>query len=89
MTDMEKANTVGKSDKSVEQLNTEFASSSVIEAFVPASPEIDLRHSFERWDGSYPTTETNSIVPWIEQRPFVLLGIHDWNAIARYHTLTS
>jgi hypothetical protein len=70
---MEGASLDGPRSEKLEKLHAAFASSSIIETFVPTCPEIDLSDQFERWDGSF-HAESTSIVPFIEQRPFLLLG---------------
>lgn len=55
--------------------SAEFVESSVLEAVVPASSEIDIETELSAWDG---TNEHNSgsILPFLYQRNLVLLGKH-------------
>lgn len=53
--------------------STEFIDDTVLEAFVPAASQVNLQELLEGWDGDIPE-ESNSIVPFIEQRHFLLLG---------------
>jgi hypothetical protein len=54
--------------------SAEFVDAAVLEAFVPAISNANLQELFESWDGEY-VEEGSSIVPFIEQRQFLLLGI--------------
>jgi hypothetical protein len=54
--------------------SSEFTDAAVLEAIVPASPDLDLQTLFQEWDGEL-DTEENTIVPFVEQRQFLLLGI--------------
>jgi hypothetical protein len=63
--------------------STEFIEDTIIEAFVPAASQVNLHELLESWDGDIPE-DSNSIVPFIEQRQFLLLGEHpatDWLAL--------
>jgi hypothetical protein len=51
----------------------EFVESAVFEAIVPTASELDLNSLFQEWDGEL-ANEVSSIVPFIEQRQFLLLG---------------
>jgi len=51
----------------------EFVGTSVLEVVVPAASDVDLQDQFSAWDGDIPEDST-SIVPFVEQRPFLLLG---------------
>jgi len=52
----------------------EFLDHSIIEAFVPLTSEFDLQELLEAWDGEVPKA-SSSIVPFVEQRQFILLGM--------------
>ncbi|TID21821.1 hypothetical protein E6O75_ATG05216 [Venturia nashicola] len=52
--------------------STEFIEETVLEAFVPSASRLDIQNLLENWDGEIPEN-SNSIVPFIEQRPFLLL----------------
>jgi hypothetical protein len=51
----------------------EFVEDTILEAFVPSASHINLHELLESWDGDIPE-DSNSIVPFIEQRQFLLLG---------------
>jgi len=50
-----------------------FLERAVIEAFAPSDSDLNLRELIENWDGNGATAST-SIVPFVEQRQFILLG---------------
>ncbi len=52
----------------------EFVDSAVLEAVIPTSSELDLDQLFQEWDGEL-SNEVSSIVPFIDQRQFLLLGM--------------
>ena len=51
----------------------EFVGSAILETIIPSASDVDLQDQFEAWDGEIPEDST-SIVPFIEQRQFLLLG---------------
>lgn len=51
----------------------EFVESSVLEAVVPAKSEIDIKTAIEFWDGA--GHDDGSILPFLEQRQVLLLGM--------------
>jgi hypothetical protein len=53
--------------------SSEFAEDTILEAFVPSASHINLHELLESWDGDI-AEDSNSIVPFIEQRQFLLLG---------------
>jgi hypothetical protein len=53
--------------------SSEFVDETILEAFVPSASDLDIQNLLESWDGEVPE-DSNSIVPFIEQRPFLLLG---------------
>jgi hypothetical protein len=53
--------------------STEFIEDTILEAFVPSASKVNLHELLESWDGDIPE-DSNSIVPFIEQRQFLLLG---------------
>jgi hypothetical protein len=53
--------------------SAEFAEDTILEAFVPSASQVNLQELLEAWDGEIPE-ESSSIVPFIEQRQFLLLG---------------
>lgn len=58
--------------------STEFIEDTILEAFVPSASCLDIQSLLENWDGEVPE-DGNSIVPFIEQRTFLLLGKIIWN----------
>ena len=58
----------------VQWSDDEFASNAIIESFVPADSDFDLQALLEHWDGNG-SKASASIVPFIEQRQFIVLGI--------------
>lgn len=52
----------------------EFVESSVLEAVVPAKSEIDIKTAIESWDGAG-HDDDGSILPFLEQRQVLLLGM--------------
>jgi hypothetical protein len=53
--------------------STEFIEDTVLEAFIPSASQLNIQNLLENWDGEVPE-DSNSIVPFIEQRTFLLLG---------------
>lgn len=53
--------------------STEFIEDTILEAFVPSASQLDIQNLLENWDGEVPE-DSNSVVPFIEQRSFLLLG---------------
>ncbi|RDI85515.1 hypothetical protein Vi05172_g4503 [Venturia inaequalis] len=53
--------------------STEFIEDTVLEAFVPSASTLDIQNLLENWNGEVPD-DSSSIVPFIEQRHFLLLG---------------
>jgi hypothetical protein len=51
----------------------DFLEHTIVEAFVPSASEVDLGELLEAWDGEVPKG-SSSIVPFVEQRQFILLG---------------
>jgi hypothetical protein len=51
----------------------EFAESSVLEAVVPASSDIDIKSEIDSWDGA--ADDNGSILPFLAQRNVLLLGM--------------
>lgn len=54
--------------------SAEFVESSVLEAVVPASLDINLEHELSSWDGAV-DDERGSILPFLSQRHVILLGM--------------
>jgi hypothetical protein len=52
---------------------SDVAESAILETVVPVDADIDLGELFQSWDREF-TAEGASIVPFIEQRQFLLLG---------------
>lgn len=61
-----------------EDVNTEsdrnFVDSALVEVVVPSTTNVALQDLFEAWDGDIPEDST-SMVPFIDQRQFLLLGM--------------
>jgi len=57
-----------------ERRNIDLSESAILETVVPTDSDIDLQDLFQSWDREF-TAEQSSIVPFIEQRQFLLLGI--------------
>lgn len=55
--------------------SAEFVESSVLEAVVPASSEIDLEDELNSWEGVV-EDESGSILPFVSQRHVLLLGMY-------------
>lgn len=53
--------------------SAEFVESSVLEAVVPASSDVDLQHDLESWNGEI-EDDSGSILPFLAQRSLLLLG---------------
>ena len=53
--------------------SSEFVDDTILEAFVPAASQVNVQELLEAWDGEV-LEDKNTIVPFIEQRPFLLLG---------------
>jgi hypothetical protein len=53
--------------------STELVEDSILEAFIPSTSQLDIQNLLENWDGEVPE-DSNSIVPFIEQRNFLVLG---------------
>jgi hypothetical protein len=53
--------------------SSEFVNDTILEAFVPSASQVNLQELLEAWDGDI-LEDSNSIVPFIEQRQFLLLG---------------
>lgn len=53
--------------------SAEFVESSVLEAIVPASSDIDIEKEVQAWTGTI-EDENSSILPSIPQRSLLLLG---------------
>ncbi len=51
----------------------EFVESSVLEAVVPAHPDVDIKDEVESWDGVI-ENEKASVLPALAQRHVLLLG---------------
>jgi hypothetical protein len=51
----------------------EFVDDTILEAFVPAASQVNVQELLEAWDGEF-LEDKNTIVPFIEQRQFLLLG---------------
>jgi len=65
---------MSSSDQAREQWSSdEFLEHAIIETFVPSASEVDLQELIEAWDGEVPKGGS-SIVPFVEQRQFILLG---------------
>jgi hypothetical protein len=56
-----------------ERTSTDFIEDTVLEAFIPSASQLNIQNLLENWDGEVPE-DSNSIVPFIEQRTFLLLG---------------
>jgi hypothetical protein len=57
-----------------EERSIDLSESAILETVVPTDSDIDLQELFQSWDREF-TAEQSSIVPFIEQRQFLLLGI--------------
>ena len=66
--------TLEQPEKAPRRASGDFVDSAVLEAFVPSNSHVNLQELFESWDGEF-VEEGSSIVPFIEQRQFLLLGI--------------
>jgi hypothetical protein len=64
------------------KIDDDFVEASVVEAFVPSASEVNLSELVEAWDGGIPEG-SNSVVSFVEQRQFLLLGTHLYGAIKR------
>jgi hypothetical protein len=53
--------------------SSDFIDDTILESFVPSASQVNLHELLEAWDGDIPEDST-SIVPFIEQRQFLLLG---------------
>lgn len=53
--------------------SSEFISDAIIEACVPAASQINVQELLEAWDGEV-LEDKNTVVPFITQRQFLLLG---------------
>lgn len=53
--------------------SSEFVESSVLEAVVPASSDVDIKNDIKSWAGA--TDEGGSILPLLSQRNVLLLGM--------------
>lgn len=53
--------------------SSDFVDDTILEAFVPAASEVNVQELLETWDGEM-LENKNTIVPFIEQRQFLLLG---------------
>lgn len=53
--------------------STDFIEDTILEAFIPSASQLDIQNLLENWDGEV-LEDSNSIVPFIEQRTFLLLG---------------
>lgn len=53
--------------------SAEFVDDTILEAFVPAASRVNVQELLEAWDGEV-LEDKNTIVPFIEQRQFLLLG---------------
>ncbi|KAF2431100.1 hypothetical protein EJ08DRAFT_632809 [Tothia fuscella] len=62
--------TAGQNARS--RASTEFVDDTILEAFVPSASQVNLQELLEAWDGDIPENR-NSIVPFIEQRQFLLV----------------
>jgi hypothetical protein len=54
-------------------MSSDLVDSAILETVVPTDSDIDLQELFQSWDREF-TAEGSSIVPFIEQRQFILLG---------------
>jgi len=59
-------------DEVIPRRSLEFAESSVLEAVVPASSDIDIKSEIDSWDGA--ADDNGSILPFLAQRNVLLLG---------------
>ena len=51
----------------------DFVGATVVEAFVPTTSDFDLQELLEEWSGEG-LEESKSVVPFVEQRQFLMLG---------------
>jgi hypothetical protein len=56
-----------------DRTSSEFVDDTTLEAFVPAASQVNVQELLEAWDGDI-LEDKNTIVPFIEQRQFLLLG---------------
>jgi len=63
----------GTDQSPVQWSESDFLEHAVIEAFAPSDSDLNLQELIENWDGNGASAST-SIVPFIEQRQFLLLG---------------
>jgi hypothetical protein len=66
--------TLEQTEKGSRKASGDFVDSAILEAFVPVISNVNLQELFESWDGEF-VEEGSSIVPFIEQRQFLLLGM--------------
>lgn len=69
---------MAKEENTRVRTSTDFIEDTILEAFVPSASRLDIQNLLENWDGEVPE-DSNSIVPFIEQRTFLLLGKFIWN----------
>jgi hypothetical protein len=70
------------STESQPRSSTEFVESSVLEAVVPLSSDIDIEEDLSSWNGTADGGD-GSVLPFLSQRNVLLLGT------SRYYTDTS
>ena len=63
------------STESQPRSSTEFVESSVLEAVIPLSSDIDLEEDLSSWDGTA-DGEDSSVLPFLSQRNVLLLGTY-------------
>jgi hypothetical protein len=63
--------------------SSDFVDDTILEAFVPAASQVNVQELLEAWDGEV-LEDKNTIVPFIEQRPFLLLGTSAFSLFVPY-----
>jgi hypothetical protein len=69
--------TMAASTESQPRGSLEFVESSVLEAVVPLSSDVDIKEDLSSWDGTA-DGESGSILPFLSQRNVLLLGMHPY-----------
>jgi hypothetical protein len=63
---------MAEAEEALPRRSLEFAESSVLEAIVPASSDVDIKNEIDSWDGA--PDDNGSILPFLAQRHVLLLG---------------
>jgi hypothetical protein len=66
----------------ISRSSAEFVQSSILETIVPSNENVNIETAFQAWDRQIDQND-ESLLPFIEQRHFLLLGtslaVHDVN----------